>query len=151
MKLWEFIRELAFFFPLNGTEEHQNKIFDSYVENLEGIAISNHCEYDWKKVLQTIQRTYTYSKFPPLADIIKFLPECKVFKPYKPCKDEGSLIVLTLPNGIKYNFTVSAIGKPLAKIKEELRLKYKPEEYKKCKFEYYPAGTIIIGETIYTE
>lgn len=140
MQIWEFIRELAFFFPLSGTEEHKNKIFDSYVENLEGICISHKCEYDWKKVLQAIQRTYTYTKFPPLADIIKVLPECKIFKPYQECKDAGSLIALTLPNGITYDFTISGIGRPLENIKEEIK-----NRYGDCEIKIYPKGTIRIG------
>ncbi|MBQ2219522.1 MAG: hypothetical protein II417_01850 [Elusimicrobia bacterium] len=75
MKIWDFIEELDFFYPQNLMDEEKKRLYSSYVENLEGIVISNKCEYDWKKVLQAIQRTYTYSKFPPLADIIKVLPE----------------------------------------------------------------------------
>ena len=143
MKIWEFVKELAIFFPLTGTEEHQNKIFDSYVENLEGIAITNHCDYDWKKVLQTIQRTYTYSKFPPLADIIKVLPECKIYKPYIECADEGDLIVVTLPNGMIYTFTVCASGRNIDTISEELKFKFGTFEMKQ-----YPKGTVMIGKEI---
>ena len=143
MQIWEFVRELAFFFPLSGTEEHKNKIFDSYVENLEGICITNKCEYDWKKVLQAIQKTYTYSKFPPLADIIKCLPEGKIYKTYTPCKDEGSLIVVTLPNNKKYYFTARGIGRTLQSYKEEITLKYGD-----CQIETYPAGTVVIGNNI---
>ena len=150
MKIWEFLRELAFFYPMEKKEDKdKEKIYSSYVDNLEGIAISNKCEYDWKKVLQCIQRTYTYAKFPPLADIIKFLPECRIEKAYKPCKDEGSLIVITMPNGKKYQFTVCSWGKSLDRYKEEWQLKYKPEEYEKIKIEQYPAGTVIIGDTIF--
>ena len=138
MQIWEFVRELAFFFPLSGTEEHKNKIFDSYVENLEGICITNKCEYDWKKVLQTIQRTYTYSKFPPLADIIKCLPKGRIYKPYKECVDEGSLIVITLPDGRIYNFTVSGIGRPLSTIKDEILKKHGP-----CEVKTYPKGSVM--------
>lgn len=145
MQIWEFVRELAFFFPLSGTDEHKNRIFDSYVENLEGICISNKCEYDWKKVLQTIQRTYTYQKFPPLADIIKVLPECKIFKPYQECENEGALIVITLPNGMKYDFTVSGIGRHIETIKEEILKKHGD-----CDIKTYPKGTVIIGDKIFT-
>lgn len=145
MQIWEFIKELAFFFPLSGTEEHQNKIFDSYVENLEGIAISNKCDYDWKKVLQAIQRTYTFSKFPPLATIIECLPECVIQKPYQASTDEGSLIVLTLPNGVKYQFTVNGYGRSLDAIKDEIKEKYGMFP----KIETYPAGTVIIGDEVF--
>jgi len=143
MQIWEFVRELAFFFPLSGTDEHKNKIFDSYVENLEGICITNKCEYDWKKVLQAIQRTYTYSKFPPLADIIKCLPEGKVIKSYVPTKDEGNLIVLTLPSGKKYYFTACGIGRTLQSYKEEITRKHGG-----CEIDVYPKGTVVIGNDI---
>lgn len=145
MQIWEFVRELAFFFPLSGTDEHKDRIFDSYVENLEGISISNKCEYDWKKVLQAIQRTYTYSKFPPLADIIKVLPECKIFKPYQECENEGGLVVITLPNGVKYDFIISGIGKPFETIKQEIT-----EKYGNCDIQKYPKGTVIIGNQVFT-
>lgn len=144
MKIWEFVRELASFFPLSGTDETKNKIFDSYVENLEGIVLTNKCEYDWKKVLQAIQRTYIYSKFPPLADIIKCLPEGRIDKVYEPCENEGSLIVLTLPNGKKHYFTVCGMSKSLREIKEEILFKY--GDYPKV--EMYPKGTVVIGNDI---
>ena len=123
MTIWEFLRELEFFYKYSGNENDKNRLFSSYVENLEGICITNKCEYDWKKVLQAIQKTYTYSKFPPLADIIKCLPEGKILKPYKECKDEGNLIVLTLPTGRKYYFTASAIGRPIDDIRQEIWLR----------------------------
>ena len=140
MQIWEFVRELAEFFPLTGTEEHQNKIFDSYVENLEGICIKNKCDYDWKKVLRAIQCTYTYSKFPPLADIIKCLPECRMYKPYVESVDEGSLIAITLPNGRIYDFTVCGFGKPIGVIKDEINKKFG-----NCTVKKYPKGTVRIG------
>lgn len=143
MQIWEFVRELAYFFPLNGSEEHQNKIFDSYVENLEGICIKNKCEYDWKKVIKKIQCTYTYSKFPPLADIIKCLPECKVFKPYIESKDEGALVVITLPDGKFYDFTVCNIGKSLESIRDDINNKFGS-----CKIDTYPKGTVRVGKKL---
>lgn len=145
MQIWEFVRELAFFFPLNGTDEAKNKIFDSYVENLEGIILTNKCEYDWKKVLQAIQQTYTYTKFPPLADIIKCLPEGKIEKVYNPCKNEGSLVVITLPNGYPYVFTIHGNSRPYNEIVDEIKFKYGS-----CKVETYPPGTVMIGKTIVT-
>ena len=63
MQIWEFIKELAFFFPLSGTEEHQNRIFDSYVENLEGIAISNKCDYDWKRYYRLYKELILFPNF----------------------------------------------------------------------------------------
>ena len=144
MKLWEFIRELAFYFPLSGTDEAKNKTFDMYVENLEGIAITNKCEYDWKKVLKVIQCTYTFKSFPSLADIIKVLPECRIIKPYKECKGEGSVIILTLPTGSKYLFVVSGIGRPITDIQAEIKEKFGSES----KIEHYPKGTVLIGDEI---
>lgn len=143
MTIWDFLRELEFFYKYTGNDNDKNRLFSSYVENLEGICITNKCEYDWKKVLQAIQKTYTYSKFPPLADIIKCLPEAKVIKSYVPSKDEGNLIVLTLSGGKKYYFTSSAIGRSLDKVKEEITLKYGD-----CQVEKYPKGTVVIGNNI---
>lgn len=144
MQIWEFVKELAFFFPLTGTDEHKNRIFDSYVENLEGIALSNKCEYDWDKVLKAIQRTYAFSRFPSLAEIIKCLPEGRIYKRYEECEGEGSLVVITLPDGRKYNFTVSGIGRPLSTIKDEILKKYGG-----CEVKTYPKSTVMIGNKIF--
>lgn len=144
MTIWEFLSELEFFYKYSGSDNDKNRLFSSYVENLEGICITNRCEYDWKKVLQAIQKTYTYSKFPPLADIIKCLPEGKIYKTYTPCKDDGSLLVVTLPDGRFYDFTICSIGKSLDSIKNEII-----EKYGDCNIELYPVGTVRIGKKIF--
>ena len=143
MTIWEFLKELEFFYKYTGSDNDKNRLFSSYVENLEGICISNKCEYDWKKVLQAIQRTYTYQKFPPLADIIKCLPEGKIFKPYRECADEGTLIVITLPTGVIYSFAVSGIGRSFNVIKEEIT-----EKYGDCDIKQYPKGSVLIGKQV---
>lgn len=143
MKIWEFLEELDFFFPSNMKDENKKRLFSSYVENLEGIAIANKCEYDWKKVLQQIQCTYTYSKFPPLADIIKVLPECIIVKPYIECVGEGSPVVITLPNGVVYNFVISALGRSKETILDEIKT-----NYGYCDVKTHPKGTAVIGTQI---
>ena len=143
MKIWEFLEELAFFYPPNIKDEDKKRLYSSYVENLEGIVISNKCEYDWKKVLQAIQRTYTFSKFPPLAEIIKVLPECVKVKPYQESEDEGALVVITMPNGVMYDFTITGFGKPLSQIKSEI-----VEKYGNVQVKTYPKGSVLIGKQV---
>ena len=143
MTIWDFLRELEFFYKYTGNNDDKNRLFSSYVENLEGICISNKCDYDWKKVLQTIQRTYTYSKFPPLADIIKCLPEGKIFKPYTPCENEGDLIVVRFPDGRINAFEASGIGK--------ISVNDIQEKHKGCIVERYPKGSVLIGKKVFTE
>lgn len=144
MQIWEFLRELAIFFPLSGSEERQNKIFDSYAENLVDITTCDKkYDYDWKKVLQIIQRTYTYQRFPSLADIINCLPEARIYKPYQESEYDGRLVVITLPNGYKYSFTTHGTGKPIHQIQESLK-----DKYGTIKTEIFPKGSVLIGNTV---
>jgi hypothetical protein len=60
--------------------------------------------------------------------------------------NEGALVVITLPNGVRYDFTVSGIGRPIENIKEEIKNKY--GKYPEIKT--YPKGTVIIGDKVFT-
>lgn len=143
MQINKFLSDLELFYPYKGTEENKIKIFETYQENLEGICISNKCDYDWKKILMAIQRGYKKRDFPLLADIINFMPEGKKEEEYKPCKDEGSLIVVTLPNGTIYPFTVAGIGRNQETIFNEIKNKFGT-----CDIKTYPLNYQIIGTKV---
>lgn len=143
MKIWDFLGELALFYPLKKEGEAREKLFSYYVENLEGICITKKEEYDWRKILMAIQRGYKKRDYPLLADIINFLPEGKIEKQYQACRGEGSLIVITLPTGQKYSFTVCGYGRSKDAIVEEIRTKYGA-----CDISTYPKGSVLIGNTV---
>lgn len=143
MQINKFLSDLELFYPYKGTEENKIRVFETYQENLEGITLTNKCEYDWKKVLMAIQRGYKKREFPTLADIINFMPEGKIEKEYKPCKDEGSLIVVTLPNGTIYPFTVSGVGNQDKKIIDEIKKKFGT-----CEVKTYPSNFQLIGTKV---
>jgi hypothetical protein len=87
----------------------------------------------------------TYEKkkgFPEPRVLYNYLAQCEI-KHYDISKDEGSLVLITLPTGIQYNFTVSGIGRSLGTIKQEI-----VDKYGDCKIEMFPKGTVIIGNQI---
>lgn len=143
MHILDFLTNLELFYKYSGSEENKIKVFNSYVENLEGICLNNKCDYDWSKVILAIQRGYKKREFPLLADIINFLPEGKIEKQYQPCKGEGSLVIITLPTGQKYSFTVCVYGKSKETIVDEIKTKYGI-----CDVNIYPAGSVLIGNKV---
>lgn len=144
MKLFEFLRDLEAFYPLNESEEKVNKRLSSYVDILEGEIIKSGKAYDYEKVLKHIQMNYRYKQFPSLPDILDFIKVGEIEEVTK-CEGEGSLVVVTLPNGYIYPFEVSGIGKPIEYYKDDITRKYG-----KCDIKVYPKGSVLIGREVIT-
>ena len=100
-------------------------------------------EIDFQKAKTLMFDTYEKKKgFPEPRVLYNYLAQCEI-KHYDISKDEGSLVLITLPTGIQYNFTVSGIGGSLGTIKQEI-----VDKYGDCKIEMFPKGTVIIGNQI---
>lgn len=144
MKLQEMLEELLRFYPINNRKEDDiAQDLVTYRELiLEQVHKSNE-EYDWTKCLKYIQTHRVYKTFPSIPDILEALPHSFVDKKYQPSPNEGALLVVTLPNGYQYKFTVSGRGKTFKQIENDIKRKFG-----ECTFKFYPKGTIIIDDKI---
>lgn len=144
MNLFEFLRNLEAFYPLNESEDKVNKRLSSYVDILEGEIVKSGKKYNYDKVLKYIQMNYRYKQFPSLPDILEFMVQGEV-KEIAECKDEGCLVVVTMPNGVKYPFEVAPFGKSVEEIKKHVISNYGNVEVR-----IYPKGTLLIGNEVFT-
>lgn len=153
MNLFEFMRSLESFYPLNESQEKVNNRLSSYVDILEGEIVKSGKKYDFDKILKHIQMNYRYKTFPSLPDILEYM-EQGVIKEVVNCKDEGCLVVVKLPNGRIYTFEVATFGKPLEDIKKHARQKFVSEDDwkqgKDVEVNIYPAGSVLMGDKVYT-
>ena len=102
MDLREFLKQLALFFPLRGTEEQKRAKIESYVELLSGEIHSKYDNFNFEALLKILKMSY--DTFPALKDIRKHLDYGKVIKESYSGR-EGEVIKRTL-NGIEYEFTI---------------------------------------------
>lgn len=143
MNLFEFLRNLESFYPLNEPEEKVNKRLSSYVDILEGEIVKSGKTYNFEKVLRTIQMNYRYKQFPNLPDILDFMKLGEIKNTFDTCKDEGCLAVVTLPNGVIYPFEISPVGNQINDIKKKLTAVYGNYQLKT-----YPKGSVMIGTQV---
>lgn len=102
MDLREFLKQLALFFPLRGTEEQKRAKIESYVELLSGEIHSKYDNFNFEALLKVLK--LSYDSFPTIKDIRKHLDYGKVIKESYSGR-EGEVIKRTL-NGIEYEFTI---------------------------------------------
>jgi hypothetical protein len=144
MNLQDMLSELLRFYPItNRKDEDIAKDMITYHECiLENVYKSNQ-KYDWEKCLKYILTHRIYKTFPSIPEILEALPYSlkKEKAKSESCADEGFLLVVTLPNGYTYHFTVSSTGKPMSEVKSGLEKKFG-----QCSYKIYPKGTLIIGE-----
>ena len=96
-------------------------------------------KFDFDKAKSLLFDDYKQKSFPLPKEILAYLMQSEI-KNYHECENEGSLIAITLPNGITYDFTVCGFGRPLENIKQEIQNKYGD-----CEIKTYPKGTVRIG------
>ena len=104
MKIFDFLRELELFYPMNESDEKVEKRISAYAEIIQGETIKTGKKYDYKKIIRTIQRHYRYKTFPSLPDILEYLPSGVVIEQSYSGR-EGEVIKRKLW-GIEYEFTV---------------------------------------------
>lgn len=139
-QLEDFLIDLAEIYPLERTKNF-DKVIGHYTDYLLQFCIGK--EIDFKKVKFAIFDRNKTNKFPDLYTIRECLFLGEVTQ-YQQCKNEGDLLVVTLPNGYQYEFTVSAIGKSIKEIQSSIK-----RRYNNCTFQFYPKGTVIIGDKIF--
>jgi len=100
-------------------------------------------EIDFQKAKTLIFDNYDKHIFPEPKLLYHYLAQCEV-KNYSESEGEGNLVVMTLPSGRKYTFTICGIGNSIYSIKESVKEKY--GEY--LKVEIYPAGAVMVGNEI---
>lgn len=142
MKLFEFLRDLESFYPLNESEEKVNKRLSSYVDILEGEILKSGKSYDYAKILKHIQMNYRYKQFPSLPDILDFMNVGEI-RETTTCEDDGCLVVITMPNGVMYPFEIASFGKPIDEVKKQI-----VEKYGNVQVKTYPKGSVLIGKQV---
>lgn len=146
MTIFEFLQELASFFPLDEKEDMIRKRISIYTEILKAEVTKSKSEYDFRKVIQWFLSNYKYKSFPNMATILEALPNGEISKISERCKDEGALLVVTLSSGYTYEFTVSHIGKSIDVLKASIKQKFGD-----CTYKFYPKGTVILDGKVYME
>lgn len=147
MSLQEMLEELLRFYPIK--DRSKNDIAQDMVTYRELIleyVYSSNERYDWEKCLKYIQTHRIYKTFPSIPDILEALPYSLQQKKVQKCVDEGSLLVVTLPSGYTYEFTVSGIGRSIEDIKADIKRKFG-----QCEYKFYPKGTVIIGSKVFEQ
>jgi hypothetical protein len=142
--IYEFLDKLNKFFPSNDKEDVFQERVNEYSKEILGIANGKNVEYDYDKIFSHILKNYRYKTFPTLADIINVLDEGIIQKTQE-CIDAGKVIVVTLPNGYKYDFVISSSGRPKSEVLAKLQ-----QRYGVCKVDIYPEGTCLIGNQVVT-
>lgn len=104
MKIFDFLRELELFYPMNASEEKTAKLISSYAEIIQGEMLKTKEKYDFNKVISYIQRNYRYKTFPSLPDILDALP-IGIIVEERYSGREGEVIKRII-NGIEYEFTI---------------------------------------------
>ena len=102
MDLREFLRQLALFFPLRGTEEQKRAKIESYVELLSGDIHSKYDNFNFEALLRVLK--LSCESFPSLKDIREKLPYGRVIKESYSGR-EGE-VIKRIVNGIEYEFTI---------------------------------------------
>lgn len=97
---------------------------------------------DYKKAKTLMFDNKELKVFPKPSVIYDYLAQCEI-KNYANCEDEGALVVITMPNGVMYDFTVTGFGKPLSQIKSEI-----VEKYGNVQVKTYPKGSVLIGKQV---
>lgn len=137
-KIAEFLFDIAQTYPIrSGLNAEQ--VFEDARTYLIGKCYNK--DFDFNKAKSLLFDDYKQKSFPLPKEILTYLMQAEI-KNYHECENEGSLIAITLPNGITYDFTVSGIGRPLGVIKNEIH-----EKYGQCEIKTYPKGTVRIGNS----
>lgn len=144
MNLFEFMRSLEAFYPLNESEDKVNRRLSSYVDILEGEIVKSGKKYDYEKILKHIQMNYRYKTFPSLPDILDFM-EQGVIKEIVNCQDEGCLVVMKVAENNIYAFEVSPYGRKFEDIKKDAIARFG-----NVQITTYPKGSVLIGDTVIT-
>lgn len=133
-----FLTKLNLLFPLEG--KRIEPVLETYTDILLEKCLKT--EYDFKKLTSYIVQNYKYQSFPTAKYILDCLPMAEI-RHFESVTNEGDVIIVTLPSGMMYSFTVTGYGKELRDIKNKLQF-----HYGKCEINRYPKGTVLIGDRV---
>ena len=139
-RIKDFLVRLNSLFPIEGSRFEP--VCETYTDILLEKCLKK--EYDFKKLLSRIAQEWKFTKFPTAKFILECLPYSEVVHYSDIPVNKGGLLVLTLPCGYTYEFTISAFGQPLDEVKKTCQ-----KRYGDCELKFYPEGTVIIGEQIF--
>ena len=140
-RMGEFLVDIAQIFPIP-RGRNAERVIEETRTYLIGYCYNKNIDFERTK--KTIFDNYTGQYFPTPNLLLGYLLQNEI-KSYDSCVNDGSLLLITLPNGQQYEFVVSSFDKPLSKIKEDIERKHG-----NCTIEAYPKGTVIIGGKIFT-
>lgn len=100
---------------------------------------------NFAKVKNAVFNEYTYKTFPDLAFLRDCLKRGEIV--YENVKDEGSLILVRLPDGYVYSFEVHNNGRSFKEIENQLRERFK--DIGEIKIKHFPKGTDYVNGKIY--
>lgn len=139
-KIGDFLMDIAQTYPIRQGVNAERVIENARVYLIEKLY---NKEIDFQKAKTLMFDNYEKKNgFPEPRVLYNYLIQCEV-RHYDPSKNEGSLVVITLPNGYPYVFTIHGNSRPYNEIVDEIKFKYGS-----CKVETYPPGTVMIGKTI---
>lgn len=104
MKIFDFLRELELFYPMNESDEKVEKRISSYAEIILRETLKTGETYDYEKIIRHIQRNYRYKTFPSLPDILDYLPVGIVIEEHYSGRDGE--VIKRVVNGYEYEFTI---------------------------------------------
>ena len=138
MKLFEFLRNLETFYPLNESAEKVENRLSAYVDILEGEIVKSRKKYNFEKILRYIQRNYRYKQFPSLPDLLDFLPYGIVYE--TTYSGQVGETIKRVIGGHEYEFTIvpnhwdnvksiSQLDSEIAQMKEGVNLWHNHDEF----------------------
>ena len=135
----DFLVKLNSIFPLEC--KRIEPVFETYTDIILGRCLNK--EYDFKKLLSLIAQNYKYTTFPNARFILEQLPYAEIVHYEAPVANKDFLIVLKLPKGVVYCFTVADTGRSVKELKADYMKKYGD-----CEIKMYPKGTLLVGNEI---
>ncbi len=138
-KISEFLFDIAQTFPI-----YRSGSIETVIEDVRTYLVGYlyDKEIDFSRAKKLIFDKHEKTTFPTPHELLDALMKSEIVH-VKSSEDYEKVVVLTLPNGYKYVFTLCNTGKTLDEIKEECTHKYG-----ECKFKTYPKGTVLIGDKV---
>lgn len=103
--------------------------------------LTSNKKYDYEKLMRIVGREWKNKYLPSTAWLVEKREQCKPENSIP--ANEGELVVMRLPNGRIYSFTVTGFGRTLNDIRSKCS-----SIYGGCKVEIYPKGSVLVGTTV---
>lgn len=109
-------------------------------------VLSSDEEYDYNELMRIVGREFKYKYTPSTSWLIEQRERCRIEKKIEneTPVNEGEVIIMKLPSGMMYSFTVTGYGKHLTEIEGRLK-----GQYGECVVTRHPKGTTLIGTRIF--